>query len=348
MGMKRVAKTIISLALSLNLGVASAAGLAYNPELLISRFASWGIDPDKHLASINLKDSWSRFKKNKEIIVAVVDTGIQGDHAFLQKNIYVPGKRASSTQFGVDFSGEKVTFAPTDAHGHGTHVAGIVKSIFPDVKILALKYYNPKASGQANLDATIKALQYAVDHNVDVINYSGGGPEASVEELRVLKQAEKKGILVIAAAGNERSNIDEKRNAYYPASYGLSNIITVGAHDDELNIISSSNYGKNTVDIAAPGHRIRSAIPGNGAGYMTGTSQATAFVTGVAALIKSKYPKMKFDQIKNIILSSSLKVKNFEGKILGSGKLDAGKAIELADTVNQKLDSIPARAVANR
>ncbi len=348
MGMKRVAKTILSLALSLNLGVASAAGLAYRPELLISRFASWGIDPDKHLASINLKDSWSRFKKNKEIIVAVVDTGIQGDHAFLQKNIYVPGKRASSTQFGVDFSGEKVTFAPTDAHGHGTHVAGIVKSIFPDVKILALKYYNPKASGQANLDATIKALQYAVDHNVDVINYSGGGPEASVEELRVLKQAEKKGILVIAAAGNERSNIDEKRNAYYPASYGLSNIITVGAHDDELNIISSSNYGKNTVDIAAPGHRIRSAIPGNGAGYMTGTSQATAFVTGVAALIKSKYPKMKFDQIKNIILSSSLKVKNFEGKILGSGKLDAGKAIELADTVNQKLDSIPARAVANR
>jgi subtilisin family serine protease len=348
MDMKRAAKTILSLALILNLGVASAAAIAYNPELLISRFASWGIDPDKHLASINLKDSWSRFKKNKEIIVAVVDTGIQGDHAFLQKNIYVPGKKASSTQFGVDFSGEKVTFAPTDAHGHGTHVAGIVKSIFPDVKILALKYYNPKASGQANLDATIKALQYAVDHNVDVINYSGGGPEASVEELLVLKKAVKKGILVIAAAVNERSNIDEKRNAYYPASYGLSNIITVGAHDDELNIISSSNYGKNTVDIAAPGHRIRSAIPGNGAGYMTGTSQATAFVTGVAALIKSKYPKMKFDQIKNIILSSSLKVKNFEGKILGSGKLDAGRAIELADSANQKLGSIPARAVANR
>jgi subtilisin family serine protease len=81
---------------------------------------------------------------------------------------------------------------------------------------------------------------------------------------------------------------------------------------------------------------------------MTGTTQATAFVTGVAALIKSKYPKMKFDQIKNIILSSSLKVKNFEGKILGSGKLDAGRAIELADSANQKLGSIPARAVANR
>ena len=350
--MKKVVKSLLSLALSLNLVTAFAApvlapALPYNAELLISRYASWGIDPDKHLASINLKDSWLKFKKNKEIVVAVIDTGIQGDHAFLTNNIHVVGGKKSSANYGIDFSGSKVTNTPIDEHGHGTHVAGIVKSIFPDVRILALKYYNPKASGQANLDATIKALQYAVDQNVDVINYSGGGPEASVEELRVLKAAEKKGILIIAAAGNERSNIDDKKHAYYPASYGLSNIITVGAHDDSLNIIPSSNYGKNSVDIAAPGHRIRSAIPHNGAGYMTGTSQATAFVSGVAALIKSKYPSLKYDQVKNIILSSSLKVKNFEGKILGAGKLDAARAIELADSVDAKLNE-PTRAVANR
>ena len=351
--MKTAAKSILALALTINLTIGSAfaagsAPLAFNAELLISRYASWGIDPDKHLASINLKESWTKFKKNKEIIVAVVDTGIQGDHAFLKDNIYVVGGKNSTNNYGVDFSGAKVTNTPSDAHGHGTHVAGIVKSIYPDVKILALKYYNPKASGQANLDATIKALQYAVDNNVDVINYSGGGPEASVEELRVLKAAEKKGILVIAAAGNERSNIDNKRHAYYPASYGLSNIITVGAHDDGLNIIPSSNYGKNSVDIAAPGHRIRSAIPNNGAAYMTGTSQATAFVTGVAAMIKSKHPNMKYDQVKNIILSSSLKVKNFEGKILGAGKLDAARAMELADAVNEKLSAPTTRSVANK
>jgi subtilisin family serine protease len=344
MYMKKAVKILSSIALTMNLTVAFAQQLAYNPELLISRYASWGIDPDKHLASINLKDSWIKFKKNKEIIVAVIDTGIQGDHPFIKDNIAVIKGTKSASNYGVDFSGEKVTTAPADAHGHGTHVAGIVKSVYPDVKLLALKYYNPKASGQANLDATIKALQYAVDNNVDVINYSGGGPEASVEELRVLKAAEKKGILVIAAAGNERSNIDDKRHAYYPASYGLSNIITVGAHDDALNIIPSSNYGKNSVDIAAPGHRIRSAIPNSTAGYMTGTSQATAFVTGVAALIKAQYPNMKYDQVKNIILSSSLKVKTFEGKILGSGKLDAGKALELAESVNSKLAS---RQVAN-
>lgn len=348
--MKKAAKILLSVALSLNISGlggshAFAQPLAYSPELLISRFASWGIDPDKHLASINLKDSWTKFKKNKEIVVAVIDTGIQGDHPFIKDNIAVIQGKKSLTNYGVDFSGEKATTTPTDAHGHGTHVAGIVKSVFPDVKLLALKYYNPKASGQANLDATIKALQYAVDNNVDVINYSGGGPEASVEELRVLKAAEKKGILVIAAAGNERSNIDDKRHAYYPASYGLSNIITVGAHDDSLNIIPSSNYGKNSVDIAAPGHRIRSAIPNSTAGYMTGTSQATAFVSGVAALIKAQYPNMKYETVRNIILSSSLKVKTFEGKILGSGKLDAGKALELAESVNAKLGT---RQVANR
>ncbi|MGE3609846.1 MAG: S8 family peptidase [Bacteriovoracaceae bacterium] len=347
--MKKTAKILILLTLSLNLTLSFAAeNVPFSAELLISRFASWGIDPDKNLASINLKNSWLKFKKNREVVVAVIDTGIQMDHSFLAKNIYVANGKTSATNYGVDFSDKKITFSPNDQHGHGTHVAGIIKSIYPDVKILALKYYNPKASGQANLEATIKALKYAVDHNVDVINYSGGGPEASVEELKVLKEAERKGILVIAAAGNEHSNIDDKRHAYYPASYGLSNIITVGAHDDNLQIIPSSNYGKNTVEIAAPGHRIRSAIPGNGAGYMTGTSQATAFVSGVAALIKAKHPKLSFDQIKNVILSSSLKVKNFEGKILGGGKLDAAKAIELADHANEKLLVPPTRSVANR
>jgi len=320
----------------------------YSNEHLLSRFSSWGIDPEKQSASINLQNSWKNFKKNKDIIVAVIDTGIQPDHIFLDQNIHVLKGQKNQNNYGVDFSQGRATNTPIDQHGHGTHVAGIIKSVFPEVKILALKYYNPNASGQANLEATIKALRYAVENNVDVINYSGGGPEASVEELRVLKEAEKKGILVIAAAGNERSNIDDKRNAYYPASYGLSNIITVGAYDDGLNIITSSNYGKNSVDIAAPGHRIRSSIPGNSAGYMTGTSQATAFVSGVAAIIKAKFPKIKYDQLKNIILSSSMKVKNFEGKILGAGKLDAGQAISLAENIHKNITSTSTRAVANR
>jgi subtilisin family serine protease len=320
----------------------------YESELLLSRFSSWGTDPDKHLASINLKKSWTQFKKNKDIIVAVIDTGIQPDHPYLAKNIYVPGKKTSQALYGVDFSGEKPTYTPKDLHGHGTHIAGIIKSVFPEVKLFPLKYLNPKATGADNVIATIKALRFAVNSNVDIINYSGGGPQPSDEELKILRHARQKGILVIAAAGNEHANIDDDSNGFYPASYRLDNIISVGAHDVNLNIIPSSNYGKNTVDIAAPGDRIRSAIPSNGAGYMTGTSQATAFVTGVAAMIKAKYPYLKFNQIKNFILTSSLKVKNFEGKVRGAAKLDAARAIELADAYHQKLKLPTSRTVANQ
>lgn len=351
--MKAITSQILSFLLSLLVAAPSfAAGpmasrkaksesdaFAYPVSLLESRFASWGVDPVKTLTSINVKDSWKKFKKNREVVVAVIDTGIEFNHPFLAGNIHTLDGKKDARNFGVDFSGKGVTKTPTDTHGHGTHVAGIIKSIHPEVKLLALKYYNPQASGQQNLESTIKALEYAVRMNVDVINYSGGGPEPSVEELRILKEAERKGIIVVAAAGNERSNIDDKKNAYYPASYGLSNIITVGAHDEEMQIIASSNYGKNSVDIAAPGHRIRSAIPQGGAGYMTGTSQATAFVSGVVALIKAKHTKFSYEQVRNIILSSSVKVKNFEGKILGAGKLDAARAVELADAVEQRLGS---------
>lgn len=307
--------------------------ISFFPESeLQSRYASWGIDPDNKNASINLKSSWFQFKKNKEVVVAVIDTGIDNTHPFLQKNIYVPQGAVSATNFGMDFSVAKPTGTPIDGHGHGTHVSGIVKSIFPDVKLLSLKYYNPQASGADNLNSTIKALEFAVDQNVDVINYSGGGPEPAVEELRILKLAERKGIIVVAAAGNEKSDIDDKKNAYYPASYGLSNIITVSAHDESNETIASSNWGKRSVDVAAPGHRIRSAIPNGSAGYMTGTSQATAFVTGVVALMKSQFPELTAEEVKSIIISSSKKEKTLVGKCVAEGRLDATNALSTAKT----------------
>jgi subtilisin family serine protease len=315
------------------LKVTSIVAKSFFPESeLQSKYTSWGIDPDQKNASINLKESWFKFKKNREITVAVIDTGIDFSHPFLQQNIFTVGGKASSNNYGMDFSNRSPSTTPTDAHGHGTHVSGIIKSIFPDVKLLALKYYNPQASGQENLNATIKALEYAVDQNVDIINYSGGGPEPAVEELRILKRAEQKGIIVVAAAGNEKSDIDDKKNAYFPASYGLSNIITVGAHDENNETISSSNWGKKSVDVAAPGYRIRSAIPSSRVGYMTGTSQATAFVSGVAALLKAQFPELTANEIKTIVVASSKKEKGLAGKCVSEGRLDAGRALEVADT----------------
>ena len=305
----------------------------FDPKDLTSTYVSWGVNPNNP-SSINLLDAWKQFTKKREIVVAVVDTGIDREHPFLENNIFVETGKVDPSNFGVDFSKDKKAKGmPTDNHGHGTHVSGIIKSIYPDVKILALKYYNPNASGVDNLNSTVEALRYAVEHNVDIINYSGGGPEAASEELRVLKEAERKGILVVAAAGNEESNIDDKKKAYFPASYGLKNIITVTAHDEDLKILNSSNYGQISVDIFAPGYRIKSSLQNGRSGYLTGTSQATAFVTGVAALIKAEYPQITTEKIKEIIKASAKKEITMEGKCATGGRLDAGSALALAAQV---------------
>ncbi|WP_127718081.1 S8 family peptidase [Halobacteriovorax sp. HLS] len=299
--------------------------------LLKSTYASWGIDPDNNSSSINLIKAWKNYKKTKDIVVAVIDTGIDPDHPFLKKNIHVLQGKSSQLNYGLDFSKGKVSASkPNDDHGHGTHVAGIIKSVFPTVQILTLKYYNRTANGQDNLNSTIEALDYAVNMGVDIINYSGGGPEPDRRELEILKRAEAKGILVVAAAGNEESNIDNKDNAYYPASYGLKNIITVTAHDQSKKVLSSSNYGMKTVDISAPGYRIKSALPNNRSGYLTGTSQATAFVSGVAALIKSHYPTLTAEQLRMIVKKSARKEVSLMAKCSSGGRLDASKAHTLA------------------
>jgi len=299
--------------------------------------------------TINLSKGLSLFQEHSEVVIGVVDTGINLGHEFFNKKNIINAKRklASKSDFGLDFSNLKfISTTPQDTHGHGTHVSGIIKSVYPNVKIIPFKYYSTKASGQENLLATLKALRAAIDAKVDIINYSGGGPEQCKEEKELLQEAESKGILIVAAAGNESSNIDEsKTNAYYPASYNLKNIISVGAYSytsngQSVELIPSSNYGTISVDIVAPGYRILSAST-KGTEIMTGTSQATAFVTGAAALIKSMYPQATNEQIKNILIAAAPEVKSLRGKILSSGKLDIYETMVKAAAVFATPNNVP-------
>jgi subtilisin family serine protease len=268
------------------------------------KFSGWGLD------SINMPKTVT-FKN--EVTVAVLDTGIDSTHEFLSGNVVA----------SYDFSNT----GSMDNHGHGTHVSGIIKSVFPKVKLISIKYHNPKFSGKESLDATLAGLRKAVELNVDIINYSGGGPEASSEELAILKDAEKKGILVVCAAGNESSNIDNKDNAFYPAAYGLSNIIVVSNYNENIALGDSSSYGKKSVDIAAPGTRIKSSLPLSRAGFLTGTSQATPFVTGVAAMLKSINKNLSPAKIKEIIRSSAKVELTLKSYVLSGGRLDAKSAV---------------------
>jgi thermitase len=297
---------------------------------------SWAIDA-AHPASINLQHQLlDKIKFKRDITVAVVDTGIDPAHPLIQSQLYTDkgSNKADISFFGRDFSKDASDLnKPFDSHGHGTHITGIIASVFKQVKIITLKYYNPNALEQDNLNSTVKALEYAVDLGVDIINYSSGGAGASLEELRVLNRAKEKGILVVAAAGNYGSNIDKPENHYYPASYGLSNIITVVNHDQTNLLNSTSNYGQ-SADISAPGSRIISALPSGRFGYLSGTSQSTAFVSGIAAILMSAFPELKHDKVKEIILASAKKIPSLVGKCKSAGILDASKAIELALGIN--------------
>jgi len=292
-----------------------------------------------------------------KVTVAVIDTGIDPSHEAIKGALWVneaeangkPGVDDDGNGFvddlhGWDFVSKSGNL--TDSHGHGTHIAGIIagtssdfKGVCPGVRVMSLRYYDPKGSGEDNLKNTIRAIEYAVARGVNIINYSGGGAEYASAEFAALKKAEEKGILVVAAAGNERSNGD--KSFYYPAAYNLKNIISVTAIDEKGKVLPSSNWGVKKVHVAAPGQSILSALPNGAYGAMTGTSQATAFVSGVAAMIMGDSPTLQMSEVKSIIESSALKHPNLVGKTRSGARVSALRALEMSRSKRVVAASLP-------
>ena len=263
--------------------------------------SAWG------LKMTEANKAWRISQGSKDVLVCIVDTGADVRHPDLKNNLWRNPGETGLDKFGhdkatngIDDDGDgKIddvygwNFVAdnndvSDQHGHGTHIAGIVgaeggngigiSGVSPKVSLMILKYYDAKGSDVSNLVNTVKAIDFAVNHNCNIINYSGGGVAPSMEEKAAIERANRKGILFVAAAGNERSNSDDHK--YYPADYGLPNILSVTAINRFKKVLPSSNFGEKTVQIAAPGNDIISTLPGGQYGYMTGTSQATAFATG--------------------------------------------------------------------
>ncbi len=192
---------------------------------------------------------------------------------------------------------------------------------------MPLRYFSDAAPGHVNLARTVKAIDFAIENGAHIINYSGGGPEFSKAEYLVIRKAMSRGILLVAAAGNEKSNSDLIQNYYYPAAYKLPNIIVVAATTINNRLLASSNWGKKKVTVAAPGENIYSTLPDGRYGYMSGTSQATAFVSGVAALLLSEDPTLTPIEIKHIIMGSVDPIPALRGKVASGGKVNAYQAL---------------------
>lgn len=320
-------------------------------------------DPAIHQAwGIKKSDAaraWSVTQGSRKIVVAVIDTGADLKHEDLASNYWtnpgetgLDGKGRDKSSNGVDDDGNGFVddlhgwnFVSNNAdlsdnHGHGTHIAGIIGAeagnkkgiagISPEVSLMVLKYYDPKVANTDNLRNTVNAIKYAAKMKANIINYSGGGTEFSKDEFDAIEEARKQGILFVAAAGNERSNSDKHK--YYPADYGLSNIISVTAIDPSTEVLSSSNYGTETVDIAAPGQNILSALPGSSYGYMTGTSQATAFVTGGAVLVMAHKDQISAEDVKKYILATGDSQSSLLAKCRTSKQLNLYKALTVLDS----------------
>lgn len=284
--------------------------------------------------NISQNQLWGTLTPRKDkTIVAVVDSGLDINHsAFVDSSaIWTnPSPGPQNDLHGFNFIANNNDL--TDTTGHGTHCAGIILGVgqnliktpldTANIQIMPLKFIG--ANGGATSDA-INAIFYAVKHGARVISNSWGGPSDSRALEDVIKYAYDNEVLFVAAAGNSLTNNDTTPT--YPANYKLPNVISVAATDSSDRLASFSNYGS-SVDLGAPGVSILSTYPGNVFAYLSGTSMATPFVAGTAALQYYERPSFTAAQVKSIILKKADAAAQLSGKIGNAVRLNANATVQ--------------------
>ncbi|MBI5414589.1 S8 family serine peptidase, partial [Candidatus Peregrinibacteria bacterium] len=299
------------------------------------------------------------------VIVAVLDTGADYNHPDLSSNIWVnsdeiPGNGIDDDSngyiddiHGYDFStcadhasngsclvSKNRDNDPMDDgldNGHGTHVSGIigattnnnlgVSGVTWRAKIMPVKFMS---DGSGEIGDAIDAIQYAVSNGAKVLNNSWGGGAYSQSLRDAIAFSESQGALIIASAGNGGSdNIGDNNDVipHYPSGYDLESIISVTAIDQNSSLGTFANYGVETVDIAAPGVEILSLAPNEDYKFLSGTSMAAPYVSGVAALLWTKHSEANSSDIKKYILDGSDRVSLLSEKVLSGGRLNAKNAL---------------------
>jgi len=275
-------------------------------------------------ADIDAPEAWDLTTGSSDVVVAVMDSGIDYNHQDLAANVF-QNTADCNTNFvdddgngyiddchGIDTVNHDSN--PMDDYGHGTHVSGTIGAVGDNslgvvginwnVKVLGCKFLD--AHGEGDTAGAIECLDYVAmmkDRGVNIVatnNSWGGGPfeQSLLDAIDVQRQ---KGILFIAAAGND--GMDNDVSPEYPGSYNAPNVISVAATDRYDARPSFSHWGRRSVHLGAPGVAILSTLPGNTYGSHDGTSMATPHVTGVAALLKAQDPGRDWKAIKNLILA---------------------------------------------
>lgn len=311
----------------------------------------WALSNDgsrggKKGADISAMNAWAVTTGSDKVVVAVLDSGVDYNHSDLAGNMWTRPDNIPAyedAQLGTfqdlhGFNALENAADPMDDNGHGTHCAGIIGAeggndigiagVNWKVQIMPLKFMN--AGGFGTTKDAIEAINYVINRkkagvNVRVISASWGSTMKSRALEDVIRKAYEADILFVAASGNATTNND--RRPHYPSSYNVPNVISVAALDRNDNLASFSNYGVKSVAIAAPGVDILSTWLGDEYEEKSGTSMATPVVSGVAALIVSKNPKISVDDLKKRVLASVDPLDSLKGKVTTGGRINADKAL---------------------
>src|SRR3954464_3665015 len=297
------------------------SGSIFNPRSIRPSYTGTAGD------DIDILPAWDQGLTKSDVTVGVVDSGVDLAHPDLRANLV-----SSNNKDYVD--GDTT---PYDQNGHGTHVAGIIGAVGDNgigvagvdwtASILPVRVLN--ASGSGSVSTVVSGYNWAAGHGARIVNVSLGGSTPSQTEYAALRNASHTPFVV--AAGNDAANVDTTDS--YPCAYDLPNVLCVAATDADDNLAYFSDYGAQSVDLAAPGVDILSTYPTALSAdpsfpykWLSGTSMATPEVTGAAALVLSQTPALTPWQLREKLTSSAEKVPALEGKVASGGRPDGAAA----------------------
>ncbi len=309
-------------------------------------------------ADMNAPEAWSISEGNSNPpIVAVIDIGVLYTHPDLAANMWDgtnckdnTGAALGGCNHGYDYQSNDKSPLPSSSDFHGTHVSGIIGAvknnnlgvvgIAPHAQIMAVRF-------SLTVSSEVKAIDFATQNGAKIINASFGGAGFSQAEYDAISRFKDAGGLFVAAAGNggcdelgddnDGTHIDCNTDLpvspshNYPSDYDLPNILSVAATDQNDLITEFSNFGTTSIDVGAPGENILSTVLSNGYGYASGTSMATPYTAGLAALIWGYNNNLSYTDIKNIILNSGDANTSLAGKTVSGKRVNAQKSLFDAD-----------------
>ena len=347
------------------------ASLAPNDERFLSG-EQWGLSNDGRNGGVAAVDiaaeaAWDIRSNAEALVVAVIDSGVDLEHEDLRANLWlnedeIPGNGIDDDANGYVDDVHGIDAAardsdPSDSNGHGTHSAGTIGAVGNNrigttgvawqARIMPLKFISSKGAGAVS-DA-VELIDYAIDNGARVLSNSWGTGAYSQALADAAQRAAEREVVLVASAGNFGKDADLYPN--YPASFEHANIVSVAAMRRDGGLASFSNYGRASVDLAAPGESILSTWGGEGEAYkeLSGTSMAVPFVSGAVALAMAEYPEDGAVQQVNRLMASVERRDGLKGFVGTGGSLNLQKTLAREQAPNPpRISKYPQRRYALR